>query len=91
MTLFEEDIYKVEHEALQRVENIVWRYELDEKHLYRIAGYIAGIRAVGDKLVELIETDRAERHEALLAEIERNERLAQCGQDTCDVSYSDGN
>lgn len=90
MTLFEDDIYRVEHEALQRIENIVWRYELDEKNLYRIAGYIAGIRAVGDKLVELIEADRADRHEALLAEAERNERLSQCGTDACDVKYSDG-
>ena len=88
MTLFEEDIYKVEHEALQRIENVVWRLELDDKHLYRIAGYIAGIRAVGDKLVELIEKDRAEHHEALLAEVERKERLAEgenCTSDACGI------
>lgn len=60
MEIYEDDVYEIEHIALQRIENLVWRMELDEKQLHRIAGFIAGIRAVGGALLDKINEDHGD-------------------------------
>lgn len=71
MQIFEEDIYRVEHEAITRAENVAKVLEPKEfSDLYRMAGYIQGVREVVNLLIEQIQTDTKEHHEAMLAELE---------------------
>ncbi len=71
MQIFEEDVFCVEHEAMTRAENVVKKLEPKEfSDLYRMAGYIQGVREVVGLLLERIKADTKEHHEALLAELE---------------------
>lgn len=82
MQMFEEDVFRVEHEAMTRAENVAKVLEPKEfSDLYRMAGYIQGVREVVGLLLERIKADTKEHHEALLAELEYTSVRDGCGND----------
>lgn len=82
MQMFEEDVFRVEHEAMTRAENVAKVLEPKEfSDLYRMAGYIQGVREVVGLLLERIKADAKEHHEALLAELEYKIVRDGCGND----------
>jgi len=67
MQILEEDVFRVEHEAMTRAEKVAKVLEPQEfSDLYRMAGYIQGVREVVGLLLERIKADTKEHHEALL-------------------------
>ena len=88
MQIFEDDLYQVEHEAMGRVKTISLKPELNDQDLFRMAGFVAGVREIVNRLEEMIKTDRVERHEADLAELERQERLGKVFSNACTVNLN---
>ena len=82
MQIFEEDVYRVEHEAMTRAENVAKVLEpKDFSDLYRMAGYVQGVREVVNLLIDMIKRDTKEHHEAMLAELEYKSVREGCGND----------